>query len=179
MTPGASDVPVLTTDRLVLRAHTVECFDELAAMWADESVVRHIGGIASSRGDSWQRLLRYRGLWALLGYGYWAICERDSGRYAGDVGFADFHRDLQPSIEGFPEAGWAVAPWAQGRGYATEATRAAHDWLDEHTVHARSACIIDAANLASVRLARTLGYSDPRVATFRGEPVQLFERHRP
>ena len=74
--------------------------------------------------------MRYRGLWPVLGYGYWAVEETASGRFVGDVGFADFHRVLEPSIRGVPEMGWVLAPEVHGNRYASEAVTAALHWLD-------------------------------------------------
>src|SRR5580658_7267303 len=102
-----SSQPVrIETERLILDAHTVVYFEPLAAMWADPEVVWHISGRPSSEQDSWMRLLRYRGLWPLLGYGFWAVREKSSGRFVGDIGFADFHRQIEPPITGVPGAGW-------------------------------------------------------------------------
>ena len=131
--------PSLETERLTLTAHTLADFEECAAMWADAAVTRFIGGRPASREDVWNRILRYRGLWSLLGFGYWAVNERETGRYVGDVGFADFHRDLTPSLNGAPEVGWALATWAHGRGFATEAVRAAIAWGDTHIETATAA----------------------------------------
>ncbi len=136
---NAGKPPRLETERLVLDAHRADDFEALAAMWADPEVVRHITGKASTREASWSRLLRYAGLWPMLGYGYWAVREKSSGRYVGDAGFADFRRAILPSIEGLPEAGWVLAPWAHGKGYATEAIGAALDWLDRTQTHLRVA----------------------------------------
>ena len=98
--------PVLDTPRLILEGHPLGDFEALAAMWAEPKVVEHIfNGKPSAPRDSWMRMLAYRGLWPLLGYGYWAIREKASGRYVGDLGFADFHRVIEPSIRGVPEAG--------------------------------------------------------------------------
>ena len=85
-------------------------------MWADPTVVRHIGGKPSSLEESWSRLLRYGGLWSLLGYGYWLVEERGSGAFVGEVGFADFRRELEPGFAGAPEAGWVLTAAARGRG---------------------------------------------------------------
>jgi RimJ/RimL family protein N-acetyltransferase len=169
-------VPRLETERLVLSAHEVSDFDALAAMWADPAVVRHVGGKAASRQEAWARLLRYRGLWPLLGYGYWAVREKGSGRFVGDVGFADFHRDMTPLIEGLPEMGWVLAPWAHGRGYASEAVRAALAWLDDATPHRVSVCIIVPDNTASLRVAAKTGFVHWQAATMNDHATMLLRR---
>ena len=61
-------------------------------MWADPEVTRYIGGRPFGVEEVWTRLLRYAGHWALLGYGYWAVIEKSSGRFVGEAGLADFHR---------------------------------------------------------------------------------------
>jgi RimJ/RimL family protein N-acetyltransferase len=170
--------PELTTDRLLLRAHTAADFTDSAAMWADPIVTRHIGGRPFTREESWHRMLRNPGIWAWLGYGFWVVTERATGRFVGEVGFADFKRDMQPSIEGSPEAGWVLAPWAHGRGYATEAVRAVHAWLDEHPAVERSVCIIDTDHAASIRMAHRLGYVKLCDSTYKDVAIALFERAR-
>jgi len=94
----------------------------------------------------------------MLGYGYWAVEEKASGRYVGELGFADFKRDIQPSVNGMPELGWALVPQMHGRGYATEALRAAVSWGDVHFGRVRTVCIIHRDNEASLRVAAKLGY---------------------
>ncbi len=180
MTDAAAGwVPRLETSRLVLDAHRAEDFEALAAMWADPEVTHHIGGRPASRQESWFRLLRYRGLWPLLGFGYWAVREKSSGRYMGDVGFADFCRGFTPSIDGIPEAGWIFAPWSHGRGFASEAVFAALAWLDGQAEFEESVCLIAAENLASCRLAQRHGFGSPTTVTFMERDAPLFRRARP
>jgi RimJ/RimL family protein N-acetyltransferase len=166
----------IETPRLVLDAHTAEDFEPLAAMWAEQEVARFIGGRPSTPQESWMRLLRYGGLWPLLGYGYWAVREKASGRYIGDLGFADFHRDCEPSLLGVPEAGWAIASWAQGRGLAREALSAALEWLDAERRFGRSCCIIAPENKVSVHLAERHGFVSATTIQFKGEETLLFYR---
>ena len=85
-------------------------------MWSNPTVTRHISGRPSSRTDTWMRMLRYAGLWSMLGFGYWAVEELATSKFVGDVGLADFHRELSPSIVGIPEAGWVLDPAFFGRG---------------------------------------------------------------
>src|SRR5579872_7110534 len=83
-------VPILETDRLKLRGHRLEDFEACAAVWADPAVVRYISGKPSTRTQSWLRMLAYGGHWQHVPFGYWAVEEKKTGRYIGDVGFADF-----------------------------------------------------------------------------------------
>jgi RimJ/RimL family protein N-acetyltransferase len=176
--PAIQSTPVLQTERLVLRAHTAADYDESAAMWADPEVTRHIGGRPSTAEEAWSRVLRYGGLWTLLGFGYWVARERETGRFVGEVGFADFRREMKPPVRGAPEVGWALAPWAHGRGFATEAVRAALAWGDAHLPADRAVCIIGPANTASIRVAEKCGFREIGPATYKGEPTVLYERRR-
>lgn len=164
------------TPRLSLRRHALADFADSAAMWADPIVTRHIGGRPFSPEECWSRLLRYVGHWHVLGYGYWVIREKATGRFVGEVGFADFQREIDPPL-GAPEAGWALAPWAHGKGLATEALAAALRWADAHFAPpAKTVCIIDPPNLASVRVAEKCGYQRVRETIYKGEPTLVFER---
>lgn len=168
--------PMLQTPRLVLRRHTLEDFDDAVAMWADAGVARFIGGKPATREEVWARLLRYAGHWALLGYGYWVIRERASGRFVGEIGFADFHRDIDPAFGDRPEAGWALAPWAHGQGFAGEALAAILSWADGQFRTKSTVCMIDPANAPSLRLAEKVGYREYTRTLYKGAPTLLFER---
>jgi RimJ/RimL family protein N-acetyltransferase len=139
-------------------------------------VALHIGGKPSTPEEVWSRLLRYAGHWALLGFGYWAVVEKSSGRFVGEAGLADFKRAIEPSLGGAPEAGWALMPWAHGRGYATEALRAVLAWGEERFGSPRAVCIISPENLPSLRVAQKCGFERTSTTTYKGTPTVLFER---
>lgn len=170
-------VPTLQTGRLTLRGHTPADFGECAAMWGDPRVTRHIGGRPSTEEEVWTRVLRYAGMWALLGFGYWVVRERETGRFVGEVGLADFRRDITPPLDA-PEAGWVLAPWAHGQGFATEAVRATLSWADAHLAAPRTVCMIAPGNAASIRVAEKCGFRELARTTFKGEDTLLFERPR-
>jgi RimJ/RimL family protein N-acetyltransferase len=172
----SSTAPPLDTERLTLRGHQLADFSDSFAMWSDPVVVRHISGKPSTREEAWSRVLRHAGHWALLGFGYWVIRERASGRFVGEIGFADFHRDLQPSFDDVPEAGWALATWSHGRGFATEALGAALAWADEDPRFARTACLIAPENAASIRVADKCGYRQVGSVVYHDEPSLVLER---
>jgi RimJ/RimL family protein N-acetyltransferase len=168
--------PTLDTPRLSLRAHHPEDLADCVSLWSDPRVTRYIGGKAATREEVWSKMLRYAGLWALLGFGYWVVVEKSSGRFVGEVGLADFKRDIEPSLEGIPEAGWALLPGSHGKGYATEAVRAMLAWGDARLGSPASACIISPENTSSLRVADKCGYMRSRVTTYKGEPTVLYER---
>jgi RimJ/RimL family protein N-acetyltransferase len=172
--PAAEDL-ALETERLKLRGHRLEDFVHCAAMWADPEVTRYIGGKPYTEEESWARLLRYAGHWALLRFGYWVVEEKSTGNFIGEVGFADYKRDL-PALRGIPEIGWAFTTQARGKGYATEAVRAAVAWGDAHFPSPRTACIIHAENLASIRVAEKCGYKKFQITTYKGHPTIMFVR---
>jgi RimJ/RimL family protein N-acetyltransferase len=169
-------IPSIETDRLTLRGHRLDDFAESAAMWADPEVTRWIGGRPQSAEETWARLLRYVGHWSLLGFGYWVIREKASGRFVGEVGFADFRREIEPSIVGRPEIGWVLASWAQGRGFATESVLAALAWGEGHFETTRTICLIHPENAPSLRLAAKCGFIESGRSTYKGEPTILFRR---
>ena len=90
------NVPILSTPRLTLRGHRIDDLADSTAMWADPRVTRHIGGRPFTREETWSKVLRYVGHWALLGFGYWVVVEKASGGFVGDVGLADFERGVVP-----------------------------------------------------------------------------------
>ena len=167
---------LLTTDRLIMRPHARDDFLESYAMWSDPEVIRYIGGKPFTREEVWARLLRYAGHWAMLGYGYWVVREKDSGRFLGEVGFADYHREIEPSLLDTPEIGWALDPAVHNRGYATEAVRAALDWADANWPDGETACIIAPENQPSLNVARKRGYREQLRTTYKGNPTIVLRR---
>lgn len=168
---------MIETERLILRPHTLDDFDTMYAMSADPDVMRFIAhGAAVSRQDVWNKLLRNIGHWSALGYGLFAVVEKASGRHVGDTGLADFCRELGPDFDPYPEAAWLYARDAQGKGYASEAARLAHDWLDARLGRGRRVCIIAPDNAGSIAVARKLGYRPFAETDYKGDPVIEFER---
>lgn len=171
--------PTLTTARLTLAPPTLADFEDSRAMWADPVVVRHVGGRPFTEEESWTRLMRARGLWEVLGFGYWAVRETSTGRYVGEVGFADLKRELKPSLHGLPEMGWVLAAWSHGQGFGTEAVSAGLAWIDEALAPETVPCIIDVENAASIALAAKVGFRVKAHASYRGAPILVMERRRP
>ena len=174
-----SVAPAIETGRVWLRPHELDDFEAYVAMWGDPGVVRFIGGRPRTREESWIRFLRHFGMWSLLGYGFWAIEEKATGRFIGEAGFHDLKRDVVPSIEGIPEIAWALVTTMHGKGIATEVVSRAVTWGDQTLGAERTVCIIDPENMASRAVAGKCGYAEVLRTTYLDRPTILFERRTP
>lgn len=166
--------PTLETVRLILRHLTIDDFDALARSWASAETVKYMGGVPQDLEMSWGRLLRYIGHWQVLGYGYWAVCEKTSGQFVGALGIQNQKRDINPALE-YPEAGWVLLPEACGKGYATEALTAVLQWSDTHLA-VPLCCIIDDDNTPSIQLAEKMGFQFRHYADYHHKSVGMMVR---
>jgi RimJ/RimL family protein N-acetyltransferase len=165
----------METERLRLRPHRLDDFAACAALWADPLVTRFIGGRPFTREEVWTRLLRYAGHWALLGFGFWVVEDKATGRFIGEIGFGDFERDIDEPLD-LPEIGWVLSTAAHGKGYATEAVRAALAWGQTHFPWNGTVCMIHPDNLPSLRVAAKFGYQETRRITYKDHPLIVFNR---
>jgi RimJ/RimL family protein N-acetyltransferase len=142
-------IPILTTERLTLRAPTLADFAPLADFYESPRAA-FVGG-PTTREQAWRILAQEAGHWHLQGFGRWIVEHRATGAAIGIVGLW--------FPEGFPERelGWDLFGGHEGRGYATEAARAArahaYDALGWSTVIS----LVADGNHASARVAERLG----------------------
>lgn len=168
-------IPPIETQRLILRPHKKDDLVLCAAMWADPDIVRYTTGVVSSEQKTWMRMLSYLGLWEILGFGYWAVEEKSSGKYIGELGFADFCREMNPSLKGYPEMGWAFCREAHGKGYATEGCLAALEWGKTFLSSRKLFCIIHPKNSPSFKIAEKCGFKKVLETTINDVPEVLLE----
>ncbi len=162
-----------------MRRPTPDDFDASYAMWSDPRVTQHIAnGMPSTRQQSWLRVLAAIGHWSARPYGTLVVEEASTGAFVGEVGLYHFKRDILPSIDDIPEAGWALAPAMQGRGYATEAVNAMLAWADAALDATRIVALITETNAASIGVAGKTGFREHVRTTFNAQPVIMYERQR-
>jgi RimJ/RimL family protein N-acetyltransferase len=171
------DAPFIATERLILRGHTLEDFPAFAAMRADPVVMKFMGkGDAIDEEEAWTKFQSMAGHWQFKGYGTWAIEECAGGALIGSIGFADKKRPSSHPASGAPEMGWSLAASAHGKGFASEALRAALAWGRAFFGPARVVCVISDDNMASIRLAEKHGFQQFATASRHGLGRRVFER---
>ena len=149
MTGASVHIPTLRTERLTLRAPSLADFEPLAAFYAGPRAA-FVGG-PLTRERAWRVLAQEAGHWHLRGFGRWTVTETATGTPLGLVGL--WHP------EGFPERelGWDLFDGHEGRGYATEAARAARDHAYGALGWTTLISLVAEGNDASAAVARRLG----------------------
>lgn len=113
------DIPVIETERLILRGPEERDFDAVAAFFTEERSSGFGGPI--DRNKAWRWFAGNIGHWAMRGYGFWSV-ETKVGDYVGMVGM------WAPEGWPEPEIGWfAASTTTEGKGYIREAAEAARD----------------------------------------------------
>jgi RimJ/RimL family protein N-acetyltransferase len=153
--PAVSPDWPLETPRLTLRPFVDEDFEALFAIRSDGEVARYLYQGPLSADKTRDLLARKIAGTSWAGEGDWlgaAAVERESGVTVGDVALCWVsERDRTAEI------GFTFDPRHQGKGFATEASRALLDWVfgiaGMHRVIGRT----EARNTASARVLEKLG----------------------
>lgn len=174
-TAGPKPVPVLTTDRLVLREWRDEDVPPFAALNADPVVMEYFPSTLTADQTA-EMVERIRTGFATNGYGLWAAEVRETGGVIGFIGLSSpsWESHFTPAVE----VGWRLARDAWGRGYAPEAAAAAIDWafanLDLPSDQIVSFTAV--GNLKSRRVMEKLGFTHDPAEDF-DHPILPLDSH--
>ena len=143
-------LPMLFTERLVLRPPNADDFEDWATFHADEVTMRFLGGV-QPRSVAWRSLCGMAGAWSIRGYSMFSVIDRATGQWMGRIG--PHYPDGWPGRE----VGWGLARAFAGKGYAQEAAVAAIDYVFDVLGWDDVMHIIDPGNAPSIALAKRLG----------------------
>jgi RimJ/RimL family protein N-acetyltransferase len=165
---------IVETPRLLLRPPEARDVQTMLEIHQDPEVVRYIGtGIPGDIAVAWRNVAIMIGHWHMLGFGPWTITGRENGEILGRVGMWDAAGG--PGVE----LGWMLRREAWGKGYATEAARAALDWGWAHTDYDYVISNIHEVNVPSIRIAEKLGGTLDRTVQVDGATKFTYGYRRP
>jgi RimJ/RimL family protein N-acetyltransferase len=165
-----TDIPTLTTERLVLRPPVFADFPLYAELLASPRSI-HMGGPYDTFA-AWGLFCHDIACWHLFGHGALMLELRSTGECVGQVGIN--HGPLFPE----KELGWLLYPGDEGHGYAIEAARALRDWAFTVSGLPTLVSYVDPANVRSIAVAERLGATLDNEA-LRQDPEDLVYRHHP
>ena len=146
---GHRDIPVLETERLVLRGPEPDDYPNFKATFTSYRA-RFMGGPLNDY-EAWMLYAAEIGHWEIRGYGMWMIHDRNTDKTLGMAG------GWFPAAWPEQEIAWIIWPNEAGHGYALEATHAVRQYLYAHHGWTDAVSYIDPKNLDSIRLAERLG----------------------
>lgn len=145
-------LPIIETERLLLRIYKPEELEIVYKMLADKNVTRfYPPGFSITREEVLASLPRRFKHWRERGFGQLGVFEKENENLLGYCGLQPF--DNTPEIEiyyGFFEAAW-------GKGYATEAARAMLRFGFENTNLDKISAGTHPDNVASQKVLQKIG----------------------
>ena len=169
------DAPTLLTDRLVLIKLGPDDLDEVAALFADPEVMRHVKGGVRTRPETADILATAERNWKRLGWGPWAIRDSTSGGLIGEGGLQPLDDVVSASVD----FGYTLGRRHWDKGIATEAGQVilADGWTryGGDVIHA----VVHPDNTASRAVLRKLSFRRIDKRVIRGETQELWGLERP
>jgi [ribosomal protein S5]-alanine N-acetyltransferase len=104
-------------------------------------------------------------LYGNLGFGFWAVVEKQEKRTLGYCGLTRFAGRCEP---GETEIGFRLAQTHWGKGLASEAAAAVRDYAFGSLHLPKLIAIIDPANVAAIRVATKIDFRYERDVMFEG-----------
>ncbi|HKE74740.1 MAG TPA: GNAT family N-acetyltransferase [Acidimicrobiales bacterium] len=155
------------TERLILRRPEEADVDALLPLF-DAEVVRYLSGEVPDRPEMWRAVATMLGHWEMRGYGMFVWEERGTGAVVGRGGL--WYPAGWPQLE----VGWMLGRAWWGRGYATEAGRAALALGWGHLAPPWMCSVIRPGNEPSMAVARRLGGRRAGHTEVRGFDVEIW-----
>ncbi|WP_240230808.1 GNAT family N-acetyltransferase [Devosia lacusdianchii] len=163
-----TDIPTLTTERLILRPPVFADFPAYEALMASPRATYMGGPYDTFR--AWGLFCHDIACWQLFGHGALMIELQSTGECIGQVGIN--HGPLFPE----KELGWLLYEGNEGHGYAVETARALRDWAFDVRGLTTLVSYFDPANSRSLGVATRLGAVHDPLAP-RQDPEDLVFRH--
>ena len=167
------DIPIIETPHLVLRAWTLQDAGVLFEILQEEGILQYFPNPNPPPRSKVEDYIAHQiAHWESHGYGHWAVAERDDGQVVGWNGL-----EYLPELEE-TEVGYLLSRRVWGRGYATEAARAAVEYGFETAGLEAIIGLVHPENAGSVRVLEKCGMAFADRLTLWGLDMSRYRVHR-
>lgn len=161
---------ILETPRLILRYFTIRDLKALMPILGDPQVMEFsligVHDRPQIRQFIEQRLLSY----LERGFGLYALTHKQNQKLIGYCGFFVQKVNEQKEVE----IGYRLASQYWGQGLATEAATAVLEYGRSRFKFKRFVCLIEPANMRSIRVAQKLGMELEKEIIYHGIDVEMY-----
>ena len=165
------DIPTIDTPHLTLRAWAPRDADVWHDILQEEAILRYFPNPdPPSRPKADEYIAHHLEHWRAFGYGHWAIVTPDDAQVIGWCGL-EYLPELQQT-----ELAYLLSKRAWGRGYATEAARAALDFGFGRAGLTTIIGLVHPANTGSIRVLEKCGLTFSDQLTLWGLAMLRYRR---
>ncbi len=167
------EIPTIETPHLTLRAWSPEDAQALFDILQEDGILRYFPNPKPpprSKADDY--IAHHLAQWELHGYGHWAVVVRDGGQVVGWNGL-----EYLPELDE-TEVAYLLSRGVWGRGYATEAARAAVQYGFEAAGLTAIIGLVHPDNAASIRVLEKCGMAFADRLTLWGLDMWRYRVHR-
>jgi [ribosomal protein S5]-alanine N-acetyltransferase len=162
-------MPILETERLILRSFRADDVDAMAQLFANPEFMRFSLGVFTERKQTVAFIEKVMG-WGRAGIpSQFAVVPRGEERIVGYCGFFQ-----HPEVPGEIEIGYRLHPDYWNRGLISEAARAVRDHAFADLKLPRVISLIHPENIPSRRVAEKNEMKVEKEITFRGFPTLVY-----
>ena len=166
---------ILETPRLILRHQVLDDLDSLFELYSDPDVIKYIPDAPRSLHETREELE-----WHMHGHprhpelGLWATIHKDSGKFIGRSGLLPWTIDGKQEVE----VAYLLGRQYWGQGLGSEIAQAILDYGFNKLHLSRLICLIDAENLASIKVAEKIGMKFEKAGQDEIGPFLLYSKNQ-
>jgi ribosomal-protein-alanine N-acetyltransferase len=169
-------VPVLETNRLILRHLTLDDLDHLYALYQDPEIRKYFPEGTLTYAETKEELEWIIDVYyGKHGFGLWATIYKETGAFIGRCGLLPWTIDGQPEVE----VAYLLDKAYWGQGLATEAAQAIVQYAFTQLGFTRLICLIDPDNQASLNVAAKIGMTFEKEIVLDGDQVPVYSMSKP
>lgn len=146
---------IAVTERCIIRELTLDDMDALFALYRDKELTKFTEALFEREEEIDYQRAYINNMYRYFGYGMWLVFHKETGELIGRAGLE--HREYGEELE--LELGYLIGTNYQRQGYATEVCKAIIAYAKDEVGALALNCLIEEENIASIALAKKLGFS--------------------